>query len=117
MRFLRTRGPRDKKSKPKPELERVIEKRCDKYAKGLGWTSRKMNGLGFRNWCDRLYVPPEQRGRMCGARRVLWVEFKKVGEQPTEAQADHHDEMRRRGQDVHVIDNLDDFKRLIHAAC
>ncbi len=94
--------------KPKLELERVIEARCLRHAKRLGWTSRKMNGLGFRAWPDRLLIPP-RRSRL----PVLWIEFKRVGEHPTPLQRKLHKDLRARGQRVHVIDNLQEFVRVL----
>lgn len=101
--------------KPRKELERKIEKRCDKRAKERGWQSRKMNGLGFNHWPDRLYLMPMKRkANGVKPQGVLWVEFKRVGEEPTEGQGDMHRELRARGQRVEVIDNLHDFEELLN---
>ena len=95
--------------KSKPELERVIEARCLRHAKRLGWTSRKMNGLGFRAWPDRLFIPPNE----IPDRVMFFVEFKRVGERPTPLQRAVHTNLRARGQAVFIIDSLEEFEDVL----
>jgi hypothetical protein len=100
-----------RKRKPKPPLERNVEKRANRYAKRKGMISRKMNGLGFRSWSDRLYLPP--KGSRPSA-PVLWVEFKRLGKDLTVAQAEHHQELEERGQERHVVRTLEEFKNVVY---
>ena|SRR3990167_2766547 len=96
--------------KKKPPLERNLENRCRKYAKAQGWLLRKMNGLGFRSWCDRLLIPPSSKGVV---QPVLWCEFKRKGKHPTLAQENHHGDLRLRGQHVYVVNDFDTFVSIL----
>lgn len=90
--------------------ESSIEQSCVDAAHRDGWKSRKMNGLGFRDWPDRLFLPP--RGALHATR--FWVEFKKVGETSTDSQTIMQKDLRRRGETVHEdVDNLDDFRKIL----
>ncbi len=91
------------------EQEYKIEDRCVKHAKDHRWASRKMNGLGFRDWPDRLFIPPKGNR----TRRPFWVEFKRVGEDATESQANMHADLRSRGETVYMCDNLKDFSAIL----
>jgi hypothetical protein len=96
--------------------EGALEEACRNAAKKRGWDSRKMNGLGYRSWPDRQFIPPEVRsGEKVGvkrrAQRSWWVEFKQPGEEPTPSQAQKIKELRARGEDVSVIDTREDFIR------
>lgn len=68
---------------------------------------RKMNGMGYRSWEDRLFLGPWGR--------TLWIEFKRPGEKATPLQANHHQQMYRMGHMSHVVDNVTVGKRLIDA--
>lgn len=80
-------------------------------AKDLGWQSRKMNGMGFASWPDRIFLPPE------GARghSRFWVEFKREGEDPTPRQAAMHKELAARGETVHVCRTREEFAEALEA--
>lgn len=102
--------------------ESSIEESCRKHAHELGWTSRKMNGLGFRDWPDRQFFPPRdpglsRAGRLAGRRihaGAIWVEFKKPGEESTDSQRIMQDDLRERGEVVYSdVSTLDDFKKII----
>lgn len=99
MRVLRRdRGP----------LESAIEARCVALARRRGWLVRKMNGLGFRAWPDRLFLPPRE------SRAVrFWIEFKRPGGGLTPLQARALDDLAARGEVVHVISTFDDFAHLL----
>lgn len=89
-------------------IERDFENAAVRYAHGeRGFTSRKMNGLGFRGWPDRLFIWPK-------GNRMEWVEFKQPGEEPTPVQRKVHRMLRARGNVVHVVDNWVDFYVVIH---
>lgn len=95
--------------------ESTLENRCVKFAKQRGWLSRKMNGMGFNAWPDRLFLrPPRRLGPRRGLvnRRPLWVEFKRLGEEATPMQAKLHEELRAFGQLVYVIDTYEEFTKL-----
>lgn len=94
---------RIKLRKPKV-LEKSIEKPVTDFAKDNGVLVRKMNGLGFNAWPDRLFL---YRGR------VLFIEFKKPGEVATPAQAELHGDLRDQGFWVEVVDNVEEGKSRI----
>lgn len=99
-----------KRPKKKKVLESAIENDCRDYAHARGWLSRKMNGLGFRSWPDRLFVPRKMKRRENPfVLSPFWVEFKRPGEEPTPDQARMIKDLRARGETVHVFDNKQDF--------
>lgn len=96
------------------QKESSIEESCRKYAHDRGWTSRKMNGLGFRSWPDRFFIPRKMPGKP--TRGVLgtltyrfWVEFKRPGEESTPDQKRMQKDLRERGEIVYECDNKKDF--------
>lgn len=97
--------------KQRRKKESSLEARCVKYAKSRGLLARKMNGLGFRDWPDRLFIPVKiaTARKSVWQSQVLWVEFKKPGEVPTPSQERMHKDLRSRGQRVVVIDDYDLF--------
>lgn len=91
-------------------LESKIEGDAVKHAKARGWLARKMNGLGFNDWPDRLFLPPPGMNRETNhVRERFWVEFKRRGAKPTPAQARMHKDLRARGERVFVCDSLASF--------
>lgn len=95
-------------TRKKQVLESRIERACVDKAKDLGWLARKMNGLGFRSWPDRLFIPPAWLVKL-GRGKSIWVEFKRSGEVPTPDQLRIHADLRARGEEVHVFDNREAF--------
>lgn len=82
------------------ELETVDEQRTVKRAKLLGWKVYKVSFLGVNGAPDRLF------GK--GGRGV-WIEFKRLGEEPTEQQYRRQDELRVDfGYEVYWTDNYAD---------
>jgi hypothetical protein len=117
------RAPRRRR---RGQKESGIEEGCRLLALAEGWVSRKMNGLGFRDWPDRLFVPPERRPRRdargardgmerdamverAARRRPFWVEFKKPGEEPTPSQWKMIRTLRARGERVYVCHSKQEF--------
>lgn len=93
-------------------LERSIEAACVRHAKVLGALSRKMNGLGFVSWPDRVFTqPPWCLNTLTPS--VWWVEFKRPGEPLTPLQRSTHRKLKRCRCDVSVFDDVELFK----AAC
>lgn len=100
------RAPRKRRRK-----EASIEEACRLVARAAGWESRKMNGMGFRDWPDRLFVPPRPPRR----RRPFWVEFKRPGEEPTTSQWARIKDLRARGERVHICDSVPGFRAVLEA--
>ena len=87
------------------ELERNIEARAVREYVRLGAITRKMNGLGFRAWPDRLVI---------GLGFHFWIEFKRVGEECTPLQLDCHKKLRKQGEHVYVCDDSDEAIEIFH---
>jgi hypothetical protein len=100
--------PRKRKRK-----EASIEADCRAHAHARGWTSRKMNGFGFRAWPDRLFIPPvwKRVSKSTSLRqgKTFWVEFKRPGEEPTEEQWRLIFDLRKRGERVYVCHDMEEF--------
>lgn len=87
-------------------LERTIEASVVGHAKALGMIARKMDGLGFIGWPDRMFL-------YVGS--VLFIEFKRPGEKPTPAQEALHTLLRAHGFAVRVCDDSLEGKRALEA--
>lgn len=85
-------------------LERQVEKwTCDRAA-FRGCACLKLNVKGRVGWPDRLFI---FHGK------VLFIEFKRLGEKPTLIQQYVHAEIRAHGVPVEVVDNVGDAGRVI----
>ena len=80
------------------DLEADIEKPAVKYAISRGWLEIKIMRANIRGWPDRIFLR---------AGRVIWVEFKRPGKEPSKQQAKRHKEIREHGGEVYWIDNLE----------
>jgi hypothetical protein len=79
-------------SRYRKQREAGIENTANRKARELGVTSRKMNGMGFNSWPDRMYMIP--------GGKPLFIEFKRPGEEPTPLQEDNHKMLRELGYDI-----------------
>lgn len=88
-----------------------------KLARERGWEGRKMNGLGYAAWPDRLFLPPHNGKKKFGAiaARRFWVEFKRPGEGLTPRQAEMHVDLKARGEDVYTCESRAGFEALLKA--
>ena len=82
-------------------LERDIESKVCKYAKGRGWLCFKFTSPANRAVPDRVFF----KDGVC-----LFIEFKAKGKKPTKLQAHVHRKLHSHGFTVHVIDNIEDGK-------
>lgn len=78
-------------------LEKVIEAKVCAFAKASGIYHRKFTSPTQRAVPDRLFI-------CCGT--VFFIEFKRLGCKPTDAQEVEHKAIRAAGGTVHVIDNV-----------
>jgi len=81
-------------------LESKVEGWCVGWARRRGWYVRKYASPGKRSAPDRIFA---KNGL------VIFVEFKRKGQKPTDKQLDEHKVMRAAGLTVLVFDNRDDF--------
>lgn len=89
-----------KPPKAKPPLEAKEEADFVKVLKncGVAFKVRKLNGLGYRSWPDRLVLGPEKF--------MIMVELKrKVTGKLSEGQEDLFEELGALGHTVHVFDD------------
>ena len=78
-------------------LEKDIEAKFVREAKKLGCLCRKLNGMGARDWPDRLVLVPG------GA--ILLIEFKRLGATLRPSQEAWHEDAKAIGQEPYVFDN------------
>lgn len=81
----------------KTRLEKRTESDGNRHAKRCGVAHKKMNGPGYNSWPDQYYIGTKNRD--------LYVEYKRVGKEPTTLQADTHEMLRKRGKKVLVVDD------------
>lgn len=82
------------------ELEQDLEDDAIRFAKRLGWLTRKFRHAGRRAAPDRWFAKDG---------KIFWVEFKRQGNAPSEQQCDEIFAMREAGLDVVWIDSYEDF--------
>ncbi len=82
--------------------EADVEKAGDEEAQRLGALPVKGTFRGRRSWPDKFYFFPEAR--------LLFVEYKRPGEEAEPDQAAVHRKLRRLGFQVLVIDDAEDAK-------
>lgn len=87
------------------ESEKSIERYLVDKAKDLGMPCLKYSNPNMVGYPDRLLVLPDAR--------VVWIELKSRGKKPTKIQLARHEELRRIGHAVRVIDNKADIDELL----
>lgn len=83
-------------------LEKDVEAALVRSVKALGGLCEKFTSPGRRSVPDRLVTMPDGQ--------IIFVELKRPGGKPTEAQLKDHAKRRELGCDVRVIDNLEDAR-------
>ena len=79
--------------------ESDIESKVIQYAETKGVLQVKLNLIGRSGWPDRMLLYK-------GA--VAFIEFKRAGEKPRELQKHIHEQLRRHGFNVYVVDQISD---------
>lgn len=77
-------------------IESPIEEWACQQAEAAGWLVRKLNWVGRRSACDRFFAKDG---------RVVLLEFKRPGEEPTQVQAREMTRLANAGVEVHAVDN------------
>lgn len=85
-------------------LESKVQNDSYHYALSRGWFAEKIKTARRKGFPDYIFI---RNGR------VVFIEFKKDGEEPTIQQLRRHREMREHGAEVFVVDNYDDSKRIL----
>lgn len=83
-------------------LEKDVEAALVRRVKAMGGLCEKFTSPGRRSVPDRLVTMPDGQ--------IIFVELKRPGGKPTEAQLKDHAKRRELGCDVRVIDNLEDAR-------
>jgi len=83
-------------------LEKDVEAALVRRVKSLGGLCEKFTSPGRRSVPDRLITMP--------GGQIIFVELKRPGGKPTDAQLKDHERRRTLGCDVRVIDNLEDAR-------
>jgi hypothetical protein len=86
-------------------LESKIENNVVAYAIKRDLVHRKLNGMGNRSWPDQMFLGP--------GGKTLYIEFKKLGAQPTPLQLENHKMLRALGMTVAVIDTIEEGRACI----
>lgn len=89
------------------KLESDNTSEAHKYAQRRGWFTFKVESPTFNGLPDRCYIR---------AGRVVWIEWKRPGRGEdglSAIQVVRIREMREHGAEVYVLDDLEEFKRLM----
>lgn len=92
--------------KPSP-LEKDIEAKVVAFAKSLGCLAYKFTSPSRRSVPDRLFITKTGK--------VFFIEFKRLGQKPTPAQAVEIARIRGNGGTVFVVDNVADGRTIVGA--
>lgn len=84
------------------EIE-IEQPACD-FAKNRGWFEAKIASSNKNGMPDRIFI---RRGQ------VMFIEFKRPGEDASPQQKRRHREIRKHGIPVHVCDNLEEARELL----
>jgi len=87
------------------KLEHAIEQQVVVLARLAGVESLKFQPIGSGGWPDRIFLIP--------GGRPLFIEFKRPGETPRPLQVARHDELRRLGYYVKVVDSIESGRQAI----
>ncbi len=85
-------------------MEKDVERQIINYIKNLGGQTRKVSWIGRRGAPDRLILLPG---------RILWIELKRPGGRVTPAQRREHALLRWAGQEIYVIDNMEELEKAL----
>lgn len=97
------------------ELESSIERKHRKIAIAYGWFVAKIMRASPNGMPDRFYANASVQHRcpFCNRGRVVLIEWKRRGKPATRQQEIRHEQLRRVGVEVYVIDNLADANRIL----
>lgn len=85
-------------------LEKKLERRCCDVAKANGWWTRKFSSPSNRGVPDRIFLKDG---------KVIFLEFKAPGGQPTKLQQHELEQIRDHGGQAGWTDNIEFFKEIL----
>jgi len=84
--------------------ESHVEEQSVDYAKTRGWMEVKLDGNGNNGKPDRVFL----RGGV-----AVFIEFKAPGEPPSRLQVYWCKILRKQGFDFHLVDNIQDARKVV----
>lgn len=87
------------------KLEHAIEQQVVAIARRAGVESLKFQPMGSGGWPDRVFLVP--------GGRPLFIEFKRPREQSRPLQVARHDQLRRLGYHVKVVDSVESGRQAV----
>lgn len=104
-------GPIDYTSKERKASEKKVEKDAKKWARDHGWLARKWSSPGNNGVPDDIFVKrhPTVRNRA----RVVFIEFKRVGNEPTGLQCDEARQLLKQGAEVYWCNTVRGVKEAL----
>lgn len=87
------------------KLEHAIEQQVVAIARRAGVESLKFQPIGSGGWPDRVFLVP--------GGHPLFIEFKRPGEQLRPLQVARHDQLRRLGYYVKVVDSVESGRQAV----
>lgn len=97
-------GPMDRTAAERKLSEKKIETKCKKWARDHGWHVRKWSAPGNSGVPDDIFVK---------GGKVVFIEFKRVGNVPTDLQCDEAEQIRAHGGEVFWTDTLRGVKLIL----
>ena len=85
-------GPTDYGIGERQKLEKTVETDSVAWARRNGWFTRKYSSPGQKGVQDRIFVK-----RIRNEGMVVFIEYKKVGNVPTDLQCDDAEQLRNHG--------------------
>ncbi len=92
-------------SRPLGPLESKLEKDCIEFANANRCLFKKLQGVGWNGFPDRTLLVP--------GGGIYFFELKRKGKKPRPDQLNVHRELKRYGQSVFVVDDIEDFKKIV----
>ena len=86
------------------ERESKIEKAIKEFAERFGWLCWKFVSPGLKGVPDRMFIK---------GGRVVFIEVKKFGEEPTRQQEKRGEELRAAGVEAYWVDTLEDARVIL----
>lgn len=98
------RGPTDYTNKERKESESKVENKSCDVARAHGWFTRKYKAPGRIGVQDRIFVKD---------RRVVFIEYKRIGNEPTGLQCDDASDLREHGGQVYWTNTVRGTKEIL----